>query len=211
MHLTLPQRMYLLCYTVEAGKFEDANLLGRGLLLRAAAMAELSRTGLLATHKKKVTRLPAAAPHDDFLAEVFYDIPAGKPSGWLQYVHDKTVEAEEAVRNQLIKADAVTLSKRRLLGAFSSRAETVTDPQYVLHLRTTARSAVMSDTAPAAVAVDQLTTAVFLAECETTSVFTRKETRQHRRTLKAYAERFDTLVPGLRPALRDSFLVTRGG
>ncbi|MEV5809792.1 GOLPH3/VPS74 family protein [Streptomyces parvulus] len=204
--------MYLLCYTVDAGKFEDANLLGRGLLMRAAAMTELSRTGLLATHKKKVTRLPVAAPHDDFLAEVFYDVAAGKPSGWLQYVHDKTAEAEETVRDQLVKADVVTVSaKRRLLGAFSSKAETVTDPQQVLHLRTTVRSAVMSGTAPAAVAVDQLATAVFFVECETTSVFTRKETRQHRHILKAYAERFDTLVPGLRSALRDSFLVTRGG
>lgn len=41
MHMTLPQRMYLLMYTVDKKKFEVQNLQFRGQKVRAAALAQL--------------------------------------------------------------------------------------------------------------------------------------------------------------------------
>ncbi|MFE9709459.1 hypothetical protein ACFYOI_05050 [Streptomyces microflavus] len=51
---------------------------------------------------------------------------------------------------------------------------------------------------------------VLAVECEVTTVFSHKELREHKQALKALAARFDKLVPGLRRALRDAFLVSRG-
>lgn len=52
--------------------------------------------------------------------------------------------------------------------------------------------------------------AVLPVQCEMTSVLSWKQMREHKQALGALAERFDALVPGLRKATRDSFLVTRG-
>lgn len=47
MPTTLAQKLYLLCYTVKKEKFQLDNIQGRGQLLRAGAMTELARNGLL--------------------------------------------------------------------------------------------------------------------------------------------------------------------
>ncbi|MET9558329.1 GPP34 family phosphoprotein [Streptomyces sp. NPDC006645] len=211
MNLTLPQRMYLLCYTVEKEKFEAVNLQGRGQLVRAAALTELTFDGMLATQGKKVFRRPVKEPADQFLAEVWRDIPAEKPKSWLQYVHNKSTTAEEPVRDQLAAAGVITPSgKRSLLSPTAAHQVTVNDPRQVLALRETARKAVLQGADPAAVPADEVAMAVLPVECETVSVFTGKEMKEHKRTLKEFAAHFDTLVPGLRTALRDSFLVVRG-
>ncbi|MEU6761668.1 GPP34 family phosphoprotein [Streptomyces sp. NPDC046853] len=75
MHLTLPESLYLLCYTVDKGKFELTNLQGRGQLLRAAALTQLTLDGLLGAEGGKVVRLPGGPPGEPFLAEVWGDIP----------------------------------------------------------------------------------------------------------------------------------------
>ncbi|MFI7102300.1 GPP34 family phosphoprotein [Streptomyces sp. NPDC050161] len=62
MNQTLPQQLYLLCCTVEEGKFEVVNLQGRGQLLRAAALTELPLDGLLTTDGGKVARRAAKPP-----------------------------------------------------------------------------------------------------------------------------------------------------
>lgn len=110
MNLTLPQRLYLLSYTVDKGKFEAVDLQGRGQLLRAGALAELTFEGLLAAEDGKVLRRDIGSPPaDTFLAEVWRDLPDEKPKNWLQYVHNKATTAEEPVRDQLAAAGLITL------------------------------------------------------------------------------------------------------
>ncbi|MGI5207477.1 hypothetical protein ACQEU6_38595 [Spirillospora sp. CA-108201] len=58
--------------------------------------------------------------------------------------------------------------------------------------------------------MDELAMAVLPVECETSSVFAKEERREHREELKAIAAQFDQAVPGLRKALRNSFLSSRG-
>jgi hypothetical protein len=86
---------------------------------------------------------------------------------------------------------------------------TVKDPQQVHALQERVRSAVLLSPDPATVPVDELTMAVFAAEVEVSSVFTAKELRVHKQAFKALAARFDGIVPGLRRALRDSYLSSR--
>lgn len=86
---TLPQQLYLLCYTVDKGKFQLDNLQGRGQLLRAGALTELARDGLLDATGGKVIRTSGKAPDDSFRASVWGDLPDHKPKSWLQYVHNR--------------------------------------------------------------------------------------------------------------------------
>lgn len=51
--------------------------------------------------------------------------------------------------------------------------------------------------------------AVFAVELELTCVWTRAESRAHKEPLKTLATRYDEIVPGLRKALRDSYLASR--
>jgi hypothetical protein len=70
MHQTMPQRLYLLCYSVDKKKFELLNLQGRGQLLRAAAFAELTFGVKLIAEGSKVVRPAVDPPSDPFLAGV---------------------------------------------------------------------------------------------------------------------------------------------
>ncbi|QFG22313.1 GPP34 family phosphoprotein [Actinomadura sp. WMMB 499] len=207
---TLPQRLYLLCYTVDKSKFEAVDLQGRGQLLRAGALAELAFTGLLGTGEGKVVRLDAPPPADPFLADVWRDLPPDKPAKWLEFLHAKAHTAERPVRDQLVAAGAVTPPAKRTWSPLGSHKVTVNDPESVLALQRRARTAVLAYPDPAAVPPDELAMAVLATECEVTTVLTGKERREHKRTLKALAARFDDAVPGLRRALRDSFLSSRG-
>lgn len=206
---TLPQQLYLLCYSVDKGKFELTNLQGRGQLLRAAALTELTLAGLLRAEGGKVVRPGTEPPADPFLAEVWHDVPDRKPKRWLSQVHNKAHTAEKPVREQLAAAGAVTVRRKPRLKLLGFDRVTVNDPQQVLALQQTARDAVRHGADPAAVPMDALTMAVFAAEVEVTSVFSGKERGEHKQALKALTAQLDGVVPGLSKSLRDSYLSSR--
>jgi hypothetical protein len=209
MSLSLPQRLFLICYSVDKGKFELTNLQGRGQLLRAAALTKLALDGLLKVEGRRAVRLPGELPDDPFLAEVWRDVPAEKPKGWLSLVHNKAHKAEKPVREQLAATGAVTVRNEKWMGMVAVDRVTVDEPQQVRALQETVRRVVLDKPHPAEASTDELIMAVLAAEVEVTSVLTHKERREHRQTLTALAEHFDTLVPRLRPALRDSYLTSR--
>lgn len=211
MRLTLPQQLYLLCYTVDKDKFEATNLQGRGQLLRAGAMAELASARLLSAEDGKVVQLPAKPPGDPFLAEVWHDLPTEKPKRWLNYLHNKADTAERPVRDQLDAAGVITAPReRRLWPLLASHYVTVHNPGEVKALQEKVRNITLLAPDPAEVSLDELTMAVFTSECEVTTLLSNKERREHKQARKALAARFDGIVPGLRAALRDSFLASRG-
>jgi hypothetical protein len=209
MRQSLPQLLYLLCYTVEKGKFELTNLQGRGQLLRAAALTELTLDGRLNAEGGRVVQSPTEPPHDPFLAEVWHDVPAQKPKRWLPLVHNKAHTAEKPIREQLAATGAITIRYERWLKLLAVDRVAVNDPQQVLALQERARNAVLRGTDLAAIPMDELTMAVLAAEVEVTSVFTGKERREHKQALKTLGAHFDSVVPGLRTALRDSYLSSR--
>ncbi|GAA4300010.1 GPP34 family phosphoprotein [Actinomadura luteofluorescens] len=208
-NLPLPQRLYLLCYTVDKAKFEIDNLQGRGQLLRAGAMVELARARSLGTEGRKVVRLDTEPGDDPFLVQVWNELPE-KPKRWLHYLHAKAHTAERPVRDLLAGAGVLTLPERRGLSPLGSHHVTVEDPQQVAVLQKRARDAALSGADAADLPLDEVAMAVLTLECKTSSVFTKEERREHRETLKVLAAHFDTAVPGLRRALRNSFLSSRG-
>lgn len=209
MPQTLPQSLYLLCYTVDQGKFQIDNLQGRGQLLRAGALTELARDGLLDATGGKVMRRPGKAPDDTFVVTVWSDLPENKPKGWLQFVHNKAHTAETPVRDQLAAAGEVTLSRGKLMGLIPADRVTVAHPEEVRALQQRVRDTVLGGADPASIPLEDLAMAVFAAGLEVTCVWSRGDRRTHKQALKALAARFDEIVPGLRKALRDSFLSSR--
>ncbi|MEV8289120.1 GOLPH3/VPS74 family protein [Streptomyces niveus] len=209
MPRTLPQRLYLLCYTVDKGKFQIDNLQGRGQLLRAGALTELARDGLLGATGRKVVRKPGRTPDDSFTAAVWDDLPDSRPKGWLQFVHNKAHTAETPVRDQLSAAGEVAVSRGRVMGVIPADRVTVAHPQKVTALQERVRNTVLKGYAPATIPLDELAMAVFAVELELTSVWSRGELRTHKQAINALAARFDEMVPGLRKALRDSYLSSR--
>ncbi|WP_328494895.1 GPP34 family phosphoprotein [Streptomyces sp. NBC_00414] len=209
MILTLPQQLYLLCYTVDKGKFQLDNLQGRGQLLRAGALAELARDGLLDATGGKVIRKAGKTPHDSFLASVWSDLPDHKPKSWLQYVHNKAHTAEKPVRDQLAAAGEVTVSRSKVLGLIPSDRVTVTQPENVRALQGRVRATVVDRSDPASIPLEELALAVFTVELEVTCVWSRADLRTHKQPLRTLAARYDEIVPGLRKALRDSYLASR--
>ncbi|NJQ02005.1 GOLPH3/VPS74 family protein [Streptomyces zingiberis] len=208
MPTTLAQKLYLLCYTVKKEKFQLDNIQGRGQLLRAGAMTELARDGLLDATGGKVRRLPGAPPEDPFTAAVWYDLPEDKPKGWLKFLHDKAHKAETPVRDQLLAAGDVAVAREKKFGVVPFDRVTVVHPDLVHALQDRVRASVVGG-APAEDLTDELAMAVLAVELELTSVWSKEDRRTHKSGLTAHAARFDAFVPGLRKALRDSYLASR--
>ncbi|MFE1048292.1 GPP34 family phosphoprotein [Streptomyces olivaceus] len=209
MTATLPQRLYLICYSVDKGKFKLDDMQGRGQLLRAGALTELARDGLLGITEKKVVRKPGRAPHDPFAASVWQDLPDSTPKNWLRFVHNKAHTAETPVRDQLAAAGEVTVSRGKVMGLIPADRVAVSNPEEVTALQERVRGTVLDGADPASVPFEELTMAVFTAELETSSVWSNAELRTHKQALKALKARYDESVPGLRKALRDSYLSSR--
>ncbi|MEV1044216.1 GPP34 family phosphoprotein [Streptomyces sp. NPDC049916] len=207
--MTLTQKIYLLCYSVPKGKFPLDDIQGRGQTLRAGALTELARTGLLDATGGKVKRLPGTPPRDPFVAAVWQDLPEHAPRGWLKFVHDKAHTAETPVRDQLAEAGSVTVSREKKLGVIPVDRVAVVDPDAVRALQDQVRSGVLEGRAPSETLTDELAMAVFAVELELSPVWSKEERRTYKEELKAYAARFDGFVPGLRAALRDSYLSSR--
>ncbi|MFJ3732582.1 GPP34 family phosphoprotein [[Kitasatospora] papulosa] len=208
MSKTLAQKLYLLCYTVKKEKFQLDNIQGRGQLLRAGAMTQLTRDGLLDATGGKVRRLAGSPPEDPFVASVWCDLPDDRPKGWLKFLHNKAHKAETPVRDQLLASGEVAITRERKLGVVPTNRVTVNHPDLVHALQDRVRSTVL-DGAPDENLTEELAMAVLAVELELTSVWSKEERRAHKSGLEAQAARFDAFVPGLRKALRDSYLASR--
>lgn len=90
----------------------------------------------------------------------------------------------------------------------STNRVTVVHPDLVHALQDRVRAIVL-DGAGADDLTDELAMAVLAVELELTSVWSKEDRRIHKSALKAQAARFDAFVPGLRKALRDSYLASR--
>ncbi|XUM05305.1 GPP34 family phosphoprotein [Streptomyces venezuelae ATCC 10712] len=105
-------------------------------------------------------------------------------------------------------AGRVTISREKKLGLVPFDRVGVVHPEEVRAVQDQARSGVV-DGAPPEALTDELAMAVFAVELELSPVWSKEDRRNHRAELTAYAARYDALVPGLRKALRDSYLASR--
>jgi len=202
MDLTLPQRLYLLGYHLDKGRFDVVSTPYRGSLLRAAALTELTAAGLLRDRGDHAERVSDRWPGDPFLAEVLRDVPTSAPRRWTSLVHLGAHTAEAAVREQCAAAGAVRVTGGRVLGVIPTRRVTLARPEQVRLLRERVRDAVFAGHEPAAVPFEEAALAAIAAEGDVGTVFTWAERRQYRWAIAALQRHFDATVPGVRYAIQ---------
>jgi len=212
---TLPQRMYLLSYTVDKERFEVGNLQFRGQKLRAAALVDLVAAGLVTVipgKKETVVRSTTAPPEDSFLAEVWHEAPPDDPQSWLDLVHARAHTAESSVREQLHELGEITIGdeNRKKLAMLSQHQVAVNHPEHALALQDKAREPILRGLDPAEIPLRDLAMTVLATEADYQHhIFTRGDARTHKKAIKAYGAYFDTAVPGLRKAVQTSMAVLR--
>ncbi|OZM71285.1 GPP34 family phosphoprotein [Amycolatopsis antarctica] len=212
MDLTLPQRLYLLIFNLEKNKLDSASALVRGQLMRAAAVGELTITGVLRDVGGKAVRDAATPPpSDSFLAEVFYDVSPEKPRKWFSLVDENWHKAEATVRDQLEASGAITVDRSRMLGIFPTRRTTPGDPAQVSALRENIRNAVLLARDPATLPPEDAVLAVLAADGDLYSVFTPRQRRENKQALTALRDHVDATMPGLRRATGLSMAARRAG
>ncbi|GLU50185.1 GOLPH3/VPS74 family protein [Nocardiopsis ansamitocini] len=211
MDLTLPQRLYLISYDTDKGRFDPVSTTYRGPLLRAAALAELIIGGLLHGRGGKAEHTAVRPPEDPFLAEVLADVAPNEPGHWINAVQRGTVRAEEAVCEQLVANGSITVERGRMLGVFPTRTVTPNDPGQVRLLREHTRNAVVAGHDPATVPIEDAALAVIAVEGDIWTVFGPQERGTHKAALKALQKRFDSEVPALRNAILTTVVNSRAG
>lgn len=197
--LSLPERMYLLCYDLTRDKPGDDTALVRGQLLRAAAVAELRLDGRLHDRGGRAVR-GGGAPDDPFLAEVLDAVPADAARRWFSVVDDRWWYAEASVRDGLAARGVLTVNRRRWLGVVPHRQVALTDPAAVRGLRERVRAVVLGGD-PAGAPPPDAVLAVLAVDVDVDTVFTGRDRHEHRDAVRALGRHVETALPGLRAAL----------
>ncbi len=211
MDPTLPQRLYLISYDLDRGRFDPVSTVYRGSLLRAAALTQLILDGLLRDRGGRAERDPVRTPDDPFLAEVLAGLSPKEPSHWVNAVPDWAWTAENAVREQLVADGSATVNRSRVLGVFPTRRVTLHHPARVRELRERVRDAVLAGSGPATAPVEDVALAAIAVDGDVWTVFTTKERQQHRARFKEMHERFEAEVPGMRNAVLAAVVNRRAG
>ena len=197
--LSLPERLYLLCYDLTRDRPGDDTALVRGPLLRAAAVAELRLAGQLHDHDGRAVR-GCGTPDDAFLAEVLDTVPVDGGQRWYGVVDARWWNAEASVREGLAARGVITVSHRRWLGMIPRSHVTPTDPARVRDLRDRVRRVVLEGD-PAVAAPADGVLAMIAVDGGVCTVFTVRELREHRAAIWALGEHVDETLHGLRKAL----------
>ncbi|MEV4046600.1 GPP34 family phosphoprotein [Streptomyces sp. NPDC049744] len=195
----LTQRLYLLNYDPAKKKIPTVRF--RGVLMRAAALAELTLGRVLELNGAALGRGPGESSADPFLVQILSDVPVGKvhlPS----LLQRNYREAEAAVRTQLLDAGDVVMVGDSSLG--------IRDVEAVERLRWEVRDAVEGDGDSASLSAEVLLMAVLSAEAEVDPLFPLGDRVRYRKRLGHLASELDNEMPGLRSALRTSVATLRG-
>ncbi|HVV14775.1 GOLPH3/VPS74 family protein [Amycolatopsis sp.] len=121
---TLPATMYLLAFDPRRGKLTARGELG--LLLRAAALADLVLNGQLKDDAGKAA-VAGPAPADPVLRAVFEEISQAPPRSWRRWVSRNERGIVPAVRDQLAEARVIRTERVRVLGLLPHTRVTVRD------------------------------------------------------------------------------------
>lgn len=142
--MQLPERMFLLAYDARRERLNP--WIDVGLLLRAAALAELELSGALVDERGRATvpRVHRPKVTDPLLREVLAEVEASRPRHWQHWVQRGGRKARAAVEQRLVADRIITVDKRRVFGIFPSTRITVRDPLLVGRLHAQVAKALRS-------------------------------------------------------------------
>jgi hypothetical protein len=197
---SLPARLFLLAYDPSKGRLTARTQLG--LILRAAALAELAAAGHLVDRDGRPELVGAPTVADPVLATVLDDVAAGRrPRKWQYWVQHRARKLPDLVRDQLAEARIIRVERERFLGLFPQQKLTLRDPRARQRLVDTARRTLRGGQPTDRVDPRDAVTVVLAAAGEVNLVVDRKQRREFKRRLEALSEHGGPMVPALRKAL----------
>lgn len=145
--MDLPERMFLLAYDPRRERLTwRADV---GLIVRAAALAELELRGVLIDERGRANVARARQPKitDPLLHEVLAEIEASrKPRRWQHWVQRRARKTRAAVERRLVADRVITTERRRMFGIVPFTHITVRDPLLVGRLHASVAAALRSRT-----------------------------------------------------------------
>jgi hypothetical protein len=200
---SLPARLYLLAFDTEKGRLTSRSQLG--LVLRAAALADLYLDGRLADDGGKVQATGTGPVGDPVLDDVLQETADGSRRSWHRSVGRHERRTVRAVRDQLEAGGWFTIEHRALLPDRIELREAYRVRQYADSVKAALRE-------PAA-RVDSRVAAVLAlaANGEVKALLPRHERREHRDRLAELADGIAPVADGLKKALRSQRAAMAGG
>jgi hypothetical protein len=200
---SLPAGLYLLAYDTRRNRLTARSQLG--LVLRAAALAELYLDELVTDDGGRARAARSGPAGDPVLDAVLAEIAGGKPQRWHRLVGRRERQTVRAVRDQLAAARWLRVERRTFL---PDRVE-LRQPYHVKRHADRLRTALREPAAH----TDARTAAVLAlaANGHVSSVLTRAQRREHRRRLAQLAEPTGPVAAALKKALRAKRAVATGG
>ncbi|MFF7988342.1 GPP34 family phosphoprotein [Kitasatospora xanthocidica] len=188
---TLPEKLYLLAYHPERERL--TNTLNLDLAVRAAALTELLRRGLIRDDGRHPVGVAGAADGlDPLSAALLEQIHQGRRRTWKGWIGRQAWSAR-VVRDGLAAAGRIRVEERRVLGIFPAARVTLPEPRVRKALAASVTSALtgpFSRVDPADAALVALVDAARLG-----SALTWRQRREYR-------ARIDKLAPAAGPVPR---------
>jgi len=191
---SLPARLYLLAYDTEKNRVTAQSRLG--LVLRAAALADLYLAGRVTDENGKVRATGGRRPTGDpLLDEVLQQLSEHRPRSWQGWIaHGQP--AVRTVRTQLEASRCIRVEHRRILPDRVELLDRSAVQRYVGELRAELRR-------PASRAEPRTAAVLALAaRGEIATVISRNERREHRQSLDELAVYTGPIADALRKAWR---------
>jgi hypothetical protein len=190
----LPARLYLLAFDPDRGRLTARTQLG--LVLRAAALADLYLDRRLTDDHGRPRAAGPGPAGDPVLDEMLAQIASHRPRSWHRWIGRQERRTIRLVRDGLEADRCIRVHRRAIL---PDRIELL-DPHVVRKYGDDVRSALRK---PAA-RVDPRTAAVLAlaARGEVKTVLSRRERREHRKSLDTFAVHTGPVADALKRALR---------
>ncbi|MFE9310971.1 GPP34 family phosphoprotein [Streptomyces sp. NPDC006706] len=200
--LSLPARLYLLAWDTKRLKITGTAQLH--LLVRAGALTELARRGLLVDDDG--VAVPAgldADTGDPVLDGLLELVRESRPRRWKAWVTLHARTTLDAVREQLTAEGFLRAERRRVLGVLPSVDYALERVAVVDALREEARRALEGPLPPAEVSERDAAVVALAAAAELRTLVPAKDRRRHRRRIEELTERSGAAAPALRRVMRE--------
>jgi Golgi phosphoprotein 3 (GPP34) len=197
---SLPARMYLLAFDTDKDRLTSRSQLG--LVLRAAALADLYLTGRLTDVRGRASAVRGEPTGDPVLDDLLAQIAAHRPRPWHRWVGRQERAIVRAVREQLADGRHLTVEHRAILPDRVRPRDRHAVKGYADSVRTALRrSAARADPRTAAVLA-------LAARGEIRTVVSRRERREYRQRLDELAVYTGPVADALKKALRSKRAAT---
>jgi hypothetical protein len=195
---TLQGKLFLLAYNPEKGRLACRSNID--LLLRAAALADLLRLGLIRDDNgKPVAVAPAPARLDPLLADQLRLIAENRPRSWQRWIARRRPTVRD-VRGHLADQGVLRLEEHRVLGIFPSVRIEARDPSARKQLLAAVSSALRAPISRVEAADAALV--ALPAACEVSLVLGRRDRREHKDRIAELSTLCGPVPTALRRALR---------